>query len=237
MRAWLMRGLRSGGLTGAGVWAVAAVAVAVAAGPVAACGGGGGRDSDASSDSPAAEGNPSSESQPDAASSPGADDSEADGASGIDGGSGASIVDDPDDAPLDPLSIRGDVVREHALETGDCFNRLHDLRGSRKVVITARVGCDESHVYEVFHVFDLDVPHPAIHPGDTEMNAYARRQCYDHFEAFVGEAYELSVYEIGVFTPDRVSFEHNVARYRTVHCWLYREGEEPTTFSARGVES
>ena len=139
-----------------------------------------------------------------------------------------------DNAPLDPLDIRGDIIRQHELVSGDCFNRLEDLRAGRKVIITTRVGCDEEHVYEVFHTFDLDVPHPSIHPGDTKMNDYTRRLCYDHFEAFVGEIYELSEYEIGVFAPDRVSFEHDIARYRGVHCWLHRTDMKPTAFSARG---
>jgi len=142
---------------------------------------------------------------------------------------------DTDEAPLDPLTIQGEIIRDYNLENGDCFNRIEDLREGRKVVITARLDCGQPHVYEVFHTFDLDAPHPSIYPGDTAMRDYARRLCYEQFEAFVGEIYEKSVFEIGVFTPDRVSFEDDEARYRGVHCWLHRTDGEPVLGTARGA--
>ncbi len=67
------------------------------------------------------------------------------------------------------------------------------------------------------------------------MRGFALRVCYEQFEAFVGEIYELSVYEIGVFTPNRTNFEHEVARYRGVHCWLYEDSVESVSGSARGT--
>ena len=67
------------------------------------------------------------------------------------------------------------------------------------------------------------------------MRGYALRLCYEQLEAFVGEAYELSVYEIGVFTPNRTNFEHEVARYRGVHCWLYHTDDLPMSDTARGT--
>ena len=146
----------------------------------------------------------------------------------------AAAGDDPSRSALDPLSISGEIIRDHNLVSGDCFDRVEGLIEDRKVVITSRIDCDDPHVYEVFHTFELDVPHPAMHPGDTKMRDYARKLCYEHFFDFIGEIYELSVYEIGVFTPDRTNFEHEVARYRRVHCWLHRKDRARMAASARG---
>lgn len=137
--------------------------------------------------------------------------------------------------PLDPLNIEGEIVQDTNLVPGDCFNRIEDVREGRRVLITARVDCSQAHIYEVFHSFEINAPHPSIYPGDTAMHDYARKVCYEQFNAYVGEIYELSIYEIGVFTPDRVNFEDDVARYRGVRCWLYPEGEQPVHRSALGT--
>ena len=137
--------------------------------------------------------------------------------------------------PIDPLDIAGEIISEYSLVEGDCFNRLEGLQSGRRLVITARVGCDQAHWAEVYHTFELDAPHPAVYPGDDAVRGYALRLCYEQFEAFVGEAYELSVYEIRVFTPNRTNFEHEVARYRGVHCWLYHTDDLPMSDTARGT--
>ena len=137
--------------------------------------------------------------------------------------------------PIDPLDIPGEIISEYNLVDGDCFNRFEGLQAGRRLAITARVGCDEPHWAEVYHTFELDAPHPAVYPGDDAVAGFALRVCYEHFEAFVGEPYELSVYEIGVFTPNRTNFEHEVARYRGVHCWLYDANDERLSGTARGT--
>ena len=84
----------------------------------------------------------------------------------------------------------------------------------------------------MYHTFELDAPFPAVYPGDDAVRGFALRVCYEQFESFVGESYELSVYEIGVFTPNRTNFEHDVARYRGVHCWLYNPDDEQAAGTA-----
>ncbi len=137
--------------------------------------------------------------------------------------------------PIDPLDIPGEIISEYSLVRGDCFNRLEGLQSGRRLAITARVGCDQNHWAEVYHTFELDAPYPAVYPGDDAVRGFALRVCYEQFEAFVGEAYELSVYEIGVFTPNRTNFEHEEARYRGVHCWLYHDDDLPLSETARGT--
>ena len=137
--------------------------------------------------------------------------------------------------PIDPLDIPGEIINEYALVDGDCFNRLEGLQSGRRLAITARVDCDEPHWAEVYHTFELDAPHPAVYPGDDAVRGFALRVCYEQFDAFVGEIYELSVYEIGVFTPNRTNFEHEAARYRGVHCWLHDGNDEQVSGTARGT--
>ena len=158
---------------------------------------------------------------------------------GVDGvGDGSGDADDAEtgDDEIDLLAIRGDIINEYNLVEGECFNRVEGLQAGRRVVVTARVGCAEPHRAEVFHTFELDVAHPGIYPGDDAMRGFALRRCYDRFEPFVGMSYELSVYEIDVFTPNRTNFEDEVARYRGVHCWLYHIDGEPLSGSARGTQ-
>ncbi len=137
--------------------------------------------------------------------------------------------------PIDPLDIPGEIISEYSLADGDCFNRFEGLQAGRRLAITARVGCDEPHWAEVYHTFDLDAPHPTVFPGDDAVRGFALRVCYEQFDAFVGEIYELSEYEIGVFTPNRTNFEHDVARYRGVHCFLHHADGELVSGTAAGT--
>lgn len=137
--------------------------------------------------------------------------------------------------PVDPLTIVGEIINPYDLDNGDCFNRVEDLRAGRKIVITSKIECEEAHMYEVFHFFEVDAPHPSIYPGDRAMEALAQQTCYSEFEAFVGEIYELSVFEIGTLTPTRSNFEDERARYRGIHCWLYRVDGELIEGSVRGL--
>ncbi len=137
--------------------------------------------------------------------------------------------------PIDPLDIPGEIISEYSLADGDCFNRFEGLQAGRRLAITARVGCDEPHWAEVYHTFELDAPHPAVFPGEDAVRGFALRVCYEQFDAFVGEIYELSEYEIGVFTPNRTNFEHDVARYRGVHCFLHHADGDLVSGTAQGT--
>ena len=127
----------------------------------------------------------------------------------------------------------GDVVNLHDLEDGSCFNRYSWVQDDRQVEIDTRVPCTGPHQYEVY----LRTEHPARAgapwPGDQEMEAFARAQCYGAFAAFVGEIYELSELELGYLTPSRTDFEHEDARFRGIHCYLLRDDGEEMVGSAR----
>lgn len=127
----------------------------------------------------------------------------------------------------------GDVVNLHDLEDGACFNRYSWVQDDRHVELDTRVPCGGPHQHEVY----LRTEHPARAgapwPGDREMEAFARAQCYGAFAAFVGEIYELSELELGYLTPSRTDFEHEDARFRGIHCYLLRDDGEEMVGSAR----
>jgi hypothetical protein len=134
---------------------------------------------------------------------------------------------------LNPTDIPGEPINQFALDVGDCFDRLEDLRDGRSVVITTRLACDEPHHYEVFHRLEYPAPHPSVYPGETALRDFALQSCYREFPAWVGQEYELSDLDIGVFVPPRENFEDDRARYRGIHCWLERVDGEPMSASAR----
>ena len=127
----------------------------------------------------------------------------------------------------------GDVVNLHDLEDGACFNRYSWVQDDRHVELDTRVPCGGPHQHEVY----LRTEHPARAgapwPGDREMEAFARAQCYGAFADFVGEIYELSELELGYLTPSRTAFEHEDARFRGIHCYLLRDDGEEMVGSAR----
>ena len=127
----------------------------------------------------------------------------------------------------------GDVVNLHDLEDGACFNRYSWVQDDRHVELDTRVPCGGPHQHEVY----LRTEHPARAgapwPGDREMEAFARAQCYGEFADFVGEIYELSELELGYLTPSRTDFEHEDARFRGIHCYLLRDDGEEMVGSAR----
>ena len=134
---------------------------------------------------------------------------------------------------FDATQIRGEPVNQYDLVFGDCFNRIEALRAGRKVVITSRIDCTDAHQYEVFHMTQYPAPHPAIFPGEDVMTEFGLNACYLQFETFVGEIYELSTYDIGIFIPTRENFEHSRARYRGITCWLFIDDEEEIAGSAQ----
>ena len=126
----------------------------------------------------------------------------------------------------------GDVVNLHDLGDGVCFNSYSWVQDDRHVELDTRVPCGGPHQHEVY----LRTEHPARAgapwPGDREMGAFARAQCYGAFADFVGEIYELSELELGYLTPSRTDFEHEDARFRGIHCYLLRDDGEEMVGSA-----
>ncbi|MDE0067149.1 MAG: septum formation family protein [Acidimicrobiaceae bacterium] len=132
-----------------------------------------------------------------------------------------------------PLEIRGSVIDQFSLSVGDCFNRSEDLAAGQSQVITSLISCDEPHDHQIYHLLTYPAPHPSIYPGDDVMDEFAVQSCYRRFEQWVGSDYETSELEIGVITPPQSNFEDDVARYRSIHCWVERFDGESLIGDAR----
>ncbi|GJM38646.1 MAG: hypothetical protein DHS20C19_20130 [Acidimicrobiales bacterium] len=135
---------------------------------------------------------------------------------------------------LAPTDIRGAPVNQYTLELGDCFDRVDGLIDGRPQTITAELGCDEPHLFEVYHRFSYPAEHPSPYPGETALREYATQVCYRVFEDWVGTAYEVSDLEIDVIVPRQQDFEDDAARYRGMHCSVERVDGEPMVGTSEG---
>ena len=135
---------------------------------------------------------------------------------------------------LAPTDVPGAPIDPYDLDVGDCFEQLEDLVDDRAKTITTQLGCDEPHRFEIFHRFTYPAEHPSVYPGESAMRDYAVQVCYRRFEDWVGAEYELSALEIDVIIPTQDNFEHDVARYRGMHCSVERADGEPMVGTSRG---
>jgi len=138
--------------------------------------------------------------------------------------------------PLDPTSIPGVIINQYSLAVGDCFDQIRDLQNGQQVTITTKLGCFTPHKFQVFYRLEFPAGSPAIYPGDKVMREFARNSCYRKFESWVGSKYEVSALDIDVLTPTQENFEDSVARYRGIHCFVFRLDGEPLTASTRRSE-
>ena len=130
-------------------------------------------------------------------------------------------------APLNPFDLRA----------GQCFNQVSwiDREQDRRISITASIDCAEPHDKEVYHEAEFPAPNGAPFPGEDQMTAWSQEVCYEAFEDFVAEEYELSVYDIDFLQPTKETFEHPVGRHRRVTCYLFSTVEDKMVGSAFGT--
>ena len=126
----------------------------------------------------------------------------------------------------------GVPVNLHDLAEGDCFNMYAWVSNDRHIEINTHVPCDSPHQFEIYRLVQHPARNGAVWPGNEEMNAFAVSQCYESFEDFVGVIYELSELEINYLTPNRTNFEHEIAQFRGVHCYLFHDDESELLGSA-----
>lgn len=148
-----------------------------------------------------------------------------------------STDNDPDSTtpgqPVTPPStsfvLDGDPINIYDVDPGDCFNEFSFVDNGRAVNVVVREPCNQPHQREVYHYAEHPAPFGVPFPGDQEMRAYATGLCYEAFEPFVGQLYELSELDIGTIIPTQLNFEDRNARYRGIHCYVERtDGEELT---------
>ncbi|HIG25776.1 MAG TPA: hypothetical protein EYG34_03545 [Acidimicrobiia bacterium] len=130
----------------------------------------------------------------------------------------------------------GEPVNLHDLKAGDCFNQYSWATEDRQIELSTKVPCQAPHQFEIYKLVQHPARNGAPWPGDEEMVAFAISQCYESFEGFVGLIYELSELELDYLTPNRSNFEHEIAQFRGVHCYLYLDQGGELIGSSRGSQ-
>ena len=115
-----------------------------------------------------------------------------------------------------------------SLKVGDCFGGV--ATETETASVTA-IPCDQPHVYEVFHDFEL----PAGDlPSATAVETAVYDACDPAFEEFVGVDYEHSTLEYFYFSPTQEGWDS--MDDRLVTCIIGTDGVE-VTGSAAGSQS
>jgi hypothetical protein len=117
---------------------------------------------------------------------------------------------------------------------GQCFDRREleerPASGPQQTDIVLLLDCELPHENEVFDVLEMPASGP-VYPGETAMNAFARRNCSTRFEEFVGTSYEISVLEIGHYLPSSTEWDSGARR---LGCYLYDANGDRLVGSMRG---
>lgn len=120
--------------------------------------------------------------------------------------------------------LQGTTVNPDDLEAGQCFNEYDYYdRSQTRQQITTTVACDLGHDKELYAVVEHPAADDALFPGQDELLKFARRECLDSFQDFVGEEYVLSALEIGIFQPNYERWIADSAD-RTIGCYVYSPG-------------
>ncbi len=115
-------------------------------------------------------------------------------------------------------------VSANDLQVGDC---VEDQATLNSVDVSA-IDCDEEHVFELYHRFDLEDADD--YPGETEVQAQGDEGCGDNFEDYVGAPPgEIAFVAI---PPSQETWEQ--ANDRTILCFATRTDFAPTTGSVEG---
>ena len=121
-----------------------------------------------------------------------------------------------------PLTA-GKQVSFYVPEVGDCFDK-RKLDPKKPDEIVLKLDCKLPHSYEVFGL--VDVPEKEF-PGDNILRDHGKEGCPKQFKAYVGAAYETSMYEIGYEAPSGANWGQGIRH--TVGCYLYDGGKGAST--------
>lgn len=148
----------------------------------------------------------------------------------------------------EPASL-GELIEFHQFAPGDCFDeRLIAGQGQVEIDVEGRIAGDDStgttadpapvdkteekflvecaliHDNEVYFVGEMDEATSTPFPGADAVTEFADSTCFDAFEDYVGQQYELSALEIGYLIPTEESW---LLADREVVCFVFsRSGPE-----------
>ena len=102
---------------------------------------------------------------------------------------------------LPPEGLISDIAR---VEVGQCFNnyRLENERTGSTENIFTLVDCRRPHEGEVYHQVVHSAAPDAEYPGDRAMENWEQEECYNTFEDWVGQEFELSELYFSSIRPD-----------------------------------
>lgn len=121
---------------------------------------------------------------------------------------------------------RGEV-KALELEVGSCFNEAGPE--SETVLTVIVVPCEEPHLFEVYHSFELE---DGPYPGDESVEDRWIAGCLAEFEAFVGMSFDESELDISGIFPTEDTWVG--VGDREVLCSVTPVDGEPRSGSARG---
>jgi len=116
-----------------------------------------------------------------------------------------------------------------SLVVGDCFNEETDAETISTVDI---VGCDVPHKWEAFASVQMT---EAEYPGDDATQSEADTACNDPFTAYVGLAYDASIYDYSFYYPTQETWDDPVLQDREILCLGFADDESQITGTIKGA--
>ncbi len=139
--------------------------------------------------------------------------SRGDGAAAPGGTAAATTVDESTGTTEVPPED-GVQLFDYRPAVGDCFDRRRTTDGTSRSYIL-KLDCAKPHMFEVFAIVDLETSN---YPGEGELATQAKKQCPRSWEAYVGQAYELSKLELSWEAPSRANW--NLTLKHSLACLL-----------------
>ncbi len=123
----------------------------------------------------------------------------------------------------------------YELDIGACFILLPINVGQTLTEFVLGRSCEETHEHEMYFTVEHPAGRDERYPGEDAMREWALRRCYETFQDFVGQIYELSALEIGFSMPPREYWEDSARRFRRVSCWVGDNDGVDLVGTARGT--
>ncbi|GIU84127.1 MAG: hypothetical protein KatS3mg008_0902 [Acidimicrobiales bacterium] len=134
-----------------------------------------------------------------------------------------------------PSVQEGEVVSRRALGWGDCFDmRRETSEGEEDTTTTllVRFDCALPHESQVFGVVDHPAGPESTYPGARELLRFARAECAERFEPFVGHDFPTSRFDLDVLVPSEAEWNGGDRR---IVCHLFDVDGKRTVGSAAGA--
>lgn len=152
--------------------------------------------------------------------------------SGCSSGDGAGSAASTTSGPTTTLPP-GVATSVDDLLVGQCFTEIPEPAQQPFAVLV--VPCEEAHTHEVYDTAEYESDQPtgngADYPGDLTVASRSEEQCFGGFEAFIGNAWETSDYDIQTFWPTADSWR--TRNDRSIICSVFRVNGGVTTGSVR----